>query len=284
MKCRRFRLAAQSWLLLMAGGWLAGCGPTTRSVAIVVPVSLHYDGQPVDCRRGFRHQGRSLQLADFKFFVSGIRVGADGRSLPLQLSPSRWGHGGVQLLDLEDGSLACEESGNAEQRLEIRGTLALPGDLDAESLQGLSFDLGVPFELNHQQPLSQPSPLNLASMFWSWQLGHKFLRLDLAGERQGWSFHLGSTGCRSASKVRAPEIACDRPNLARIELPEWRPGQGLALELSSLLAELTLTPGSSCMGHLAGDNHCAVLIRRLGLAPDSGQPRATDARVFEVVP
>ena len=274
----------RSWGLLLVGGWLVGCGPATRNIAVSIPVSAHYEGEPVDCRQGFRHRQQVVQLADLKFFVSSIRVHAGSRQLPLQLAPSRWSHAGVQLLDLEDGSLACAESGNAEQQREMRGSLVLPGGLDEADIRGLSFDLGVPFALNHQHPLRQPSPLNLSSMFWSWQLGHKFLRLDLAGEHQGWSFHLGSTGCRSASLVRAPEIACERPNLARITLPDWRPGQGVALALAPLLADLALTPTSSCMGHLADDNYCEVLIRRLGLSPDSGQPLDAAAGIFEVTP
>ena len=46
-----------------------------------------------------------------------------------------------------------------------------------EAGQTLNFELGVPFEQNHTNPLTAQAPLNVSEMFWSWQLGHKFFTL-----------------------------------------------------------------------------------------------------------
>ena len=106
--------------------------------------------------------------------------------------------------------------------------------------QALEFDLGVPFERNHANPLTAPPPLNAASMFWTWQTGYKFLRLDLGTD---WSFHLGSTGCVSESAVRPPE-ACRQPNRATIRLPAAAAFDGVvAVDLDGLLAGIDIAVG-----------------------------------------
>ena len=52
----------------------------------------------------------------------------------------------------------------------------------------------MPWQLNHQNPLTASSPLNISEMFWSWQLGHKFLRFDsnvLLAKKEGLEAKLG---------------------------------------------------------------------------------------------
>ncbi len=53
---------------------------------------------------------------------------------------------------------------------------------------------------NHANPAAALAPLNVGSMFWTWQLGYKFLRLDVRrqdSDTSAWSLHLGSEGCQS---------------------------------------------------------------------------------------
>ncbi len=43
-------------------------------------------------------------------------------------------------------------------------------------------------------------------MFWSWQLGYKFLRVDTADDE--FRIHLGSTGCQSDGAQPAADELC----------------------------------------------------------------------------
>ena len=65
--------------------------------------------------------------------------------------------------------------------MSVNGYVNVPEGLDElnESLMSLSFNIGVPFAINHQNPLLQESPLNDSSMFWAWRNGYKFVRWDM---------------------------------------------------------------------------------------------------------
>ena len=146
----------------------------------------------------------------------------------------------------------------------------------------MEFLLGVPFEANHGNPLHAQPPLNQPAMFWSWQAGHKFLRLDV---NNTWSFHLGSTGCHSASAVRAPEAECRRPNLARIRLPASAATDGtVAVDLAVLLGDMHPGRTPNCMGDYAKHTICRDALGALGLDADSGFCVAgcTSQRVFRL--
>src|SRR5690606_39726454 len=65
------------------------------------------------------------------------------------------------------------------------------------------------FALNHLDASTAPSPLNFTAMFWSWQSGYKFLRVDTADDT--FRVHLGSTGCSSPGPSRPP-TSCSAPN------------------------------------------------------------------------
>ena len=106
-------------------------------------------------------------------------------------------------------------------------------------------------------------------MFWAWQSGHKFLRLDLGN---AWSFHLGSTGCHSASAVRPPQRECLRPNLARIRLPAPVAADGqVDVDLGALLAGVDPMLDASCMASYADDDACRRVLAELGLDAQTGR-------------
>lgn len=117
-------------------------------------------------------------------------------------------------------------------------------ELLADDLDGgkLSFTMAVPFYENHRNPLTAGSPLNISEMFWSWQLGHKFFRYD--GEND-FAFHLGSTGCKSASRLRAPAAPCTNPNRYQFELTQFNPDKPIVLDLDRLFKQVDLS--RSCM-------------------------------------
>ena len=69
-----------------------------------------------------------------------------------------WSDGRVTLLDYEDGTKRCDESGNLLMNHQIKGSLP-NGDY-----QAIRFRVGVPPELNHQDVTTADAPLNTSSI------------------------------------------------------------------------------------------------------------------------
>ena len=153
----------------------------------------------------------------------------------------------------------------------------------AETPLILSFNVGVPFAINHQNPLIQASPLNDSSMFWVWRNGYKFIRWDMQSESgDSWSFHLGSVGCESAAMVRAPQKPCAQANLIpvavtlpfdSIQLVETEDTNSqahslqikVAIHLDAILDNIETTRKNSCMFSGIDSAACAQLQKNLKL-------------------
>lgn len=120
----------------------------------------------------------TITPTDFRFYVSNVTlIDEQGNAVPLELEQDgKWQYQNVALLDFENGSDSCD-NGTIETRTQVIGTVP---EAEYTSLQ---FTLGVPPELNHDDAAIAPSPLNLTSMWWNWQGGYKFLRLDLEMEQ-----------------------------------------------------------------------------------------------------
>ena len=197
----------------------------------------------------------------FMLYLSNPRlVNTDGESFALRLDAENpWQTHSLALLSLAGECDGVNRASNAS----LQGRAA-PGDY-----QFFEFELGVPFELNHANPLEAASPLDLPVMFWTWQTGYKFLRVDLGNQ---WSFHLGSTGCDSASAVRAPAQPCRQPNLARIRIPiaDDEPAK-ILLDLDALLQGIDVSDQENCVEAYEEKPVCRSLLKRLGLDATSGQ-------------
>lgn len=120
----------------------------------------------------------SITPTDFRFYVSEVAlIDEAGNAVPLELEQDgKWQYQNVALLDFEDGTNGCD-NGTEETRTMVMGTVP---EGDYKSLQ---FTLGIPKELNHDDATIAPSPLNLTSLWWNWQGGYKFLRVDLKTEQ-----------------------------------------------------------------------------------------------------
>ena len=188
-----------------------------------------------------------------RFYVSGLSmIDAEGNAVPVSLDGSSWQSEATALVAL----------GGRTTNPTVTGRVA-GGDYVA-----VEFLLGIPFAHNHGNPLVAAPPLNVASMFWTWQSGYKFLRIDIANE---WSFHLGSTGCVSASAVRPPEEPCRQPNAARIRLASDTPHAGtIVVDLDALLAHIDTAGEDNCMEAFADRDACRGLLANLGMDPDTG--------------
>lgn len=247
-------------LVLLTVLIVTACSPKPTTI----DVELMWQQQPLGCDQ-LLPELRAWRLDQFQFYLSSFSN--NGTAINLDSVGQAYQQPRVALMGGD-----CGSPGNWQ--------LVFEGQLQEGEL---SFDLGVPFELNHLNPLTADSPLNQSDMFWTWQNGHKFLRLDLTKKasqkietftaqnlQTGWQFHLGSTACQSASVMRAPTVPCGYPNRPRIKL-DYQKGSRLVLDLAPLLsgiiddAELAK---HSCMSD-PNTRVCQQLFARLGFNGDS---------------
>ncbi len=195
-----------------------------------------------------------------QFYVSEISLlRSDSRWTRLQLiADERWQSEQVALLDLVGPP--------SERRSQVTGRVP------QGSYTGVRFTLAVPFDLNHQNPLLAKAPLNRGELFWSWQSGYKFIRLELTDQEHAGAFHLGSTGCSSASALRPPTAACAQPNVIRVELNGFDPlSQPVLVRLADIVAAIQQSDQVACTGDYEREAACAAAFAITGLDVRSGQ-------------
>jgi len=254
-----------------------GDGDGDQERAVTIAFAAMVDGEAAACGQTYSGVGSAatdVELQDFRFYVSNVQLrDADGNLFPVTLDDDDWQHETVALLDFEDGTGLCADGGNAEMNAEVRGMVA-EGDYT-----GIEFDLGVPFEYNHLDTTTAPSPLNVPSMFWNWQNGHKHLRIDFnngAAMDAGWFVHLGSTGCTSAGATDAPTTPCAKPNLATVSLDAFDvDADTIVLDAGTLVGGADLTQNTAmtppgCMSNPADVDECPSVFSSLGMSFESG--------------
>jgi uncharacterized repeat protein (TIGR04052 family) len=256
--------------------------------AIAIRFQARVGEQPFRCdqRYGLGTPISQVTPLDFRFYVSDVAlIDAAGNAVPLTLEPDgQWQYNTVALLDFEDKSGGCA-NGTVEMNDRIVGSVP-PGDY-----VGLRFTLGLPFEINHADATLAPSPLNLTSLWWNWQAGYKFARIDFSpqhsaqspnhsakheqaqsqhGDRNaGFAFHLGSTGCEITGGSPTP-TRCSNPNRATVTLNQFDPSTNVVVaDLTALVANTDLktnqpnTPPGCMSG--ATDRDCSGIMSALGI-------------------
>lgn len=273
--------------------------PDVDAAPQVMEVDLQFQAligaDPAACGQDFANigtAGTTIRIADFRMFVSAIQLMDDGGN-PVALTLEQdgiWQYEDTALLDFEDGTSDCSEVGTTETRTYVRGTVPMG------TYNGVTFDLGVPFALNHQDTATAPSPFNLAAMQWNWQGGYKYLRADLRNEGIApdnvWNIHLGATGCDSPSPADPPAEECAKPNRPTITLAAFDPASDvISLDLAALLANSdvsvnTLDTPPGCMSFPPDVDDCAQIFPDLGLSWDTGACDANCANqvLFSVAP
>lgn len=232
----RPRRRVVGWLLATVSLGLGACHPPET------PVRLEFEMRT-------SHTDDAL----LRFYISDLAmIDGQGHAVRVRLDMNAWQNDGTAMVAL----------GSRTENPVVSGKVA-NGHYVA-----IEFLLGVPFERNHGNPLAAAPPLNVPSMFWTWQSGYKFVRLDIGTD---WSFHLGSTGCVSASAVRPPGEPCREPNAARIRLASDAPEAGtIAIDLDALLAHIDTAVEDNCMAAFAEREACRRLLANLGMDPDTG--------------
>ncbi|MBT8450691.1 MAG: metallo-mystery pair system four-Cys motif protein [Deltaproteobacteria bacterium] len=254
----------------MALGALAlGCGDDGNAPAEQQDVALSFAAvvgeEPFVCGDTYENLGANgtpLVLSDFRFYVQDVALkNAAGAWVPVELEENSFQSSGVALLDFEDG---CGELGTPELNGIVRGTVP-PGDYD-----GLQFKMGVPFEINHVNSATAPSPLNLTSLFWNWQGGYKFLRID-SGQfsETDWRMHLGSTGCEG-DPMAGGVTSCANGNRTEVELDTFDVSANTVVADFAALVEGSAVDqdaaaDAGCMSKPV-DTDCGPLFANLGLS------------------
>ena len=247
-----------------------------------VAVNLIWHDKTLNCQSTFdpKKRGEAWFIEQLQFFISEIEVEVSGKGWQqLKLIDNPYQTAGTVLLGTN-----CRDQ-QAQVNSEKMGSWLIEFDnnIDISKVALMRFMLAVPFASNHLNPVSQESPLNVPSMFWVWQTGHKFLRAELASVNEQWIFHLGSTGCKASSVMRAPEQACRYPNTFKFEIAIAK-GSGEALTLNLNLAELIknveLTQTTSCQSERDNES-CQQLFKNLSAykeVPNSGEA----SRLFSI--
>jgi uncharacterized repeat protein (TIGR04052 family) len=246
-----------SLLTLMA--LISACQPAPPTT---LQVQLLWQGQPLDCQTEFTLGGQPWQLQQLQFYLSAFSQ----QQQPLTLIPNDYRNQQLALLGTD-----CHSAG--QWQLEFTTPL---------QQADLEFEIGVPFALNHQNPLTAGNPLQQMDMHWAWQSGYKFFRLDLKGQQHDWSLHLGSTGCHSASVMRAPTAACAAHNRVHVQLP-YQGQTILTLDLADLLRDFIPTADNSCMSDPASLS-CQQLLPAFGISGAGEAQENNPSRLWAFLP
>jgi uncharacterized repeat protein (TIGR04052 family) len=251
---------------------LVACGDSDRAVKLLFAGKV--GDVSFSCDQSFSDLGignNEVQFSDFRLYLSDVRlVDGAGMEVPIALEQDGiWQQGGLALLDYEDGTGSCA-NGTQPTRTEVIGTVP-----EGEYV-GLRFQVGVPFLENHEDASLADSPLNLTAMFWSWNDGYKFIRVDgatLATETQTSTaavrVHLGSTGCDGDQAGNV--TTCAAPNRVDIDLTAVNIDSDVVVfdlatlfEASDLGAPNAPSTPPGCMSSPT-DPDCAPIFQRLGL-------------------
>jgi uncharacterized repeat protein (TIGR04052 family) len=256
-------------LVLIASA--AAPSPATRRVSLRFRAAV--GTEPFACGKSYAGIGTSnatLTPSDFGFYVHGVELlRRDGTAVPLALAQdSLWQHGQVAMLDFENGTGPCL-NGNAPTHTEVTGTVP-EGDYT-----GVRFVIGVPFEENHKDVTLAPSPLSVSRMFWAWNSGYKFLRLDAKGANgKAWVMHLGSTGCTPTGSPSTVPTGCLQPNRVTVSMDQFDVDHDVVVaDMARLFAGNGGDANQVCMSG-PKSAACGPMFAVLGL-PFNEQPAST---------
>lgn len=230
---------------------LSSCTPNTRDTNdTLLTLQLGFNGEVMGCNQLISIQDKQWELSQLQLYLSDFRISGK----PILLDPTL-AHQQPQLALL---GTVCNDKPNANWQLKFTRPL---------TAGQLSFNIGVPEQRNHQNPLQAKTPLNQSDMYWSWQQGYKYLRLEIASDTAKWALHLGASGCQSASPMRAPKAPCQYQNRPQITL-NFNGERTLNLDLAPLLADLALSTDNHCMSD-PNRLSCQILLPRLGIGGDA---------------
>jgi uncharacterized repeat protein (TIGR04052 family) len=246
------------------------------TIDVAIPFEAKIGDAVFDCAATHPDLGSpaiTAKITDFRFYVHSVRLlPKDGGAAALVelTQDGLWQYEDLALLDFENRAGACT-NGTTETNMVIRGKAK------SGTYSGVEFVLGVPPELNHGDAATAPSPLNLSGLFWSWNAGYKFLRVDAVPEGSATAFnvHLGSTGC--AEDPGGQGTSCARTNTPKVQVTGFDPLAGkVVVDYGVLVSANDLSKdGGGAPGCMAGedDPECAPIFDRLGIDLATGESK-----------
>ena len=243
--------------LLLAGlllTFLAGC--SSKQHPVTLQFAATWNADPIGCSDG------PVSLSDLRFYVSDIAlIDQSGKHHAVLIrSDDEWQQDGLVLIDLEDGQGTCTNGTKQMNSVAV-------GSSTASTVSAVQFTLGVPFDVNHANPLTASAPLDRSAMHWHWRSGYKFLRAGVASVQDGYWIHLGSTGCEGEV---GNITECTAANRVGVHLDGFDPTTDrIVLDLAALFAKVDLSDGapSDCSSRPAEES-CNAPFEALGLYVD----------------
>jgi uncharacterized repeat protein (TIGR04052 family) len=240
--------------------------PDAAPQAVTIRFAAEVGGEAFACGQTYAGIGASASAyvgTDFRFYVHDVRLVGAGGDVPVTLDANAHQADGVALLDFETGGTGCQ-MGTVATHPAITGTVPI-----GTTYTGVKLRIGVPFANNHLDATLAVAPMNVPAMYWAWSSGYKFIKADGTANGQGFSLHVGSTGCPS-SGTTPPGSPCASPNVIDVELTGFVPGTGVVVaDVGRVLAEVDITVNTmdtapGCMS-FPGDPECDTVLPRLGL-------------------
>ncbi|WP_020396639.1 MbnP family copper-binding protein [Thiolinea disciformis] len=252
---------------------------------ITIPFAAKSGSTTIACGASLTNLGTTKDsgaMADFAFYVHDIQLKTSaGTWINAKLDDNNFQDPqyGVALLDFQDKTDNCNGAAKATNK-SVSATIT---GAKVEAITGIKFTVGVPAAANHHNASVSRAPYNRSGLMWSWQSGHKFMRLDVSpskkvldstGKLQNtFFFHLGSTGC-SGDPTTGAVVTCTAPNRPVIELTSNFKITNLTtstivLDYAKLVSDsnlnIDLAPAIGCMSGVT-DPECPSLFNNLGLA------------------
>lgn len=267
---------------------------TSTTTPSTTPVSIQFalksGSNSVSCGTTVSSLGTSAVSADLKdarFYVHDVKlITAQGNAVPVKLTQdNQWQYLNTALLDFENASGTCITAGTAATNALVQGTI------DSGNYVGLSFQVGVPYTatnssgnsvgMNHLPYATAPAPLNIAAMAWSWQVGRKFMKVELnpvggvarpttpPSTSTTFNIHLGSTNCTGGDSLTGLGVTCSNPNRLPVKFAAFNPSsQQVVLDIQQLLAGSNLSQDAGgAVGCMSGttDPECPAIFDKLDL-------------------
>jgi uncharacterized repeat protein (TIGR04052 family) len=281
MSLRRLLLTAP----LVVGALVACSSDSTTAPTGPQPVTVRFaarvGSQGFTCGQTYSGLGTpatSASASDFMMYVSNVRlITSGGTEVPVSLTAdNKWQADNVALIDFAAGGngTACPNA-TADTNTRVVGTVP------AGTYTGVRFELGLPFDKNHQDQTTASGPYSSSRMFWSWNAGYKAVRLDLSssGFPTGWFIHLGSTGCTPTGTASTVPTACTAGNRPTVTLTGFDASRDVIIaDVARLVANsnLNLNQGgpAGCMSGTT-DLDCPAIFSAFGLPFNGGALPAT---------
>jgi len=265
-------------MLAVIVGALTGCGnsdDTTQSNANVaktqdveIQFSARAGNEEITCQTMTSVVGMNNinpQFKDARMYVSEVAlINDEGDAVNIALTQdNKWQYENVTLLDFETGEDGCA-NGNTALNSVVKGTVPI------DNYNGVQFTLGVPATLNHYgiDGDDAVSPLNVMGMNWSWQKGHKHLRMDI----NGFNIHLGTTGCELVdANDESVDCGSSRPNRPNYHWDDFDVSKdSIVFDYQKLVANSDINASAKACMSGNDDPDCQSIFASLGLALDSG--------------